>query len=406
MARRVVPLTDKKIKNEKPTDKERTISDGDGLQLRILPNGTKSWRFVYTSPTYSKRSNITLGTYPSLTLLNARKKAIEYRELVAIGNDPKEFIKEIREQRQALTKYTLYKVAQDWFEVKADRVSEDYAKDVWRSLELHIFPNLGNVPISKITQNNVIDTLRVVEAKGSLETVKRLHQRLNEILDHAHSCGLIPVNCLARIGGVFKKPKKSNMPAIDPDQLPQLMKDIANASIKKETRCLLEFQLHTMTRPSEATSAMWKEIDLDNRVWTIPAERMKKRKVHKIPLTDEVLNLLNIMKKMSTSKTYVFPSQKNPNKPMNSQTANMALKRMGYGGLLVAHGLRAIASTYLNGCGQNNIHIEAALAHNLEKFSQIEYNRASYLEPRRSLMKFWSDHIVDVSNSNVSLSQT
>ncbi|EOK5710301.1 integrase domain-containing protein [Vibrio parahaemolyticus] len=403
MGRRVVPLTDKKVKSLKPAGKETIASDGKGLQLRIMPNGTKSWRFVYKSPATGKRSNMTLGKYPELSIANARKLAEGHRELVALDIDPKHHKKEEKEKTEAIHQHTLFNVSQQWMEQKKSVVTEDYAKDIWRSFELHVFPSLSSEPISMITAQSVIKTLKVVEAKGSLETVKRLSQRLNEVMIYAMYTGLIEANPISNILAAFKKPQKQHMKALEPQELPEFMSTLAEASIKRSTRCLIKFQLHTMTRPNEAAGAKWSEFDLDNRVWTIPAERMKKRKEHRVPLTEEVIHLLSIMDSMKVNSEYVFPSIKDPKKPMHSQTANMAIKRMGFGGRLVSHGLRSIASSTLNEAGHDYILIEASLAHLIGSNTHRAYSRTDYLERRRELMEWWSKHIVNESQSRMSL---
>lgn len=403
MARRVIQLTDKKVKGIKPTEKEQVFSDGQGLQLRVMPNGTKSWRFVYKSPTKGKRANIALGTYKKLSIANARKKAEGYRELVALNIDPKHHEKEEKEKHEAIHKHTLFNVSLEWMELKKSKVTENYAKDIWRSFELHVFPTLSSQPISMITAQSVIETLKVVEAKGSLETVKRLTQRLNEVMVYAMNCGLLQSNPISNILAAFKKPTKKNMKKLESNELPALMNALANASIKRSTRCLIEFQLHTMKRPNEAAGAKWAEFDLLERVWLIPKERMKKRKEHRIPLTEEVINLLKTMRVMNGNSEYVFPSIKDPKKPMHSQTANMALKRMGFKDRLVSHGMRAMASTILNENGHDFVLVEAALAHAIGDSTQRSYNRTDYLERRRDLMDCWSKHIVNASQSRVSL---
>ena len=403
MGRLATPLTDKKIQNVKPTNKEQVLSDGSGLQLRVTPNGTKTWRLVYKSPTTGKRVALTLGVLKHLSLANARRKARAYRELIAQDVDPRNYLKEEKQKHEAIHVHTLYNVCTDWFEKKKAEVTADYAKDIWRSLELHVFPRMSDEPISTITAQSTIETLKKVEAKGSLETVKRLSQRLNEVMIYAMNCGLIDANPLSNILSAFRKPKKQHMKALEPHELPELMSTLANANIKRSTRCLIEFQLHTMTRPNEAAGAKWSEFDLLDRVWIIPAKRMKKRKEHRIPLTEEVLKLLKIMKSMRVESDYVFPSAKAPKKPMHSQTANMALKRMGFGGRLVSHGLRSIASSTLNAHGHDYYLIEAALAHLSGDDTHRAYNRTDYLERRRELMDWWSKHITEASISKVSL---
>jgi len=248
----------------------------------------------------------------------------------------------------------------------------------------------------------VIKTLRPIEAKGSLETVKRLSQRLNEIMTYGVNSGMIFANPLSGIRAVFKKPKKENMAALPPEELPELMLEIANASIKRTTRCLIEWQLHTMTRPAEAATTRWVDIDFERRVWTIPPERMKKRRPHSIPLSDQAMSLLEILKSHSGHREYVFPADRNPRTHANSQTANMALKRMGFQDRLVSHGMRSMASTLLNEHGWDPELIEVALAHVDKDEVRSAYNRADYIERRRPMMAWWSEYILKASTGNLS----
>ncbi|WP_135382099.1 integrase domain-containing protein [Vibrio tasmaniensis] len=403
MARKTTRLTDKELKAAKPKDKDYVLSDGDGLQFRVRKNGTTQWNLNYYHPITKKRINLGLGTYPSLTLANARKIALEAKELLAQGIDPKEHRNESVKEQAAIVEHTLFNVASDWFDIKRNDVTADYAKDIWRSLELYVFPTLAKTPVTQVTAPMVIELLRPVEAKGSLETVKRVTQRLNEVMDYSVNCGLSPANPLSGIRAAFKKPKKENMKALAPAELPELMAAIANASIKRTTRSLIEWQLHTMTRPNEAASTKWEEIDLENSQWLIPAERMKKRKEHAIPLTPQMIAILESIKPISGHREFVFPADRDPKKPTNSQTANAALKRMGFAGRLVSHGLRSIASTTLNEQGFDSDLIEAALAHVDKNEVRRAYNRTDYLERRRPMMQWWSDHIIQASRGTLSI---
>ncbi|MGD1472810.1 integrase domain-containing protein [Vibrio harveyi] len=406
MAKITTRLTDKEIKASKPGDKEYNLFDGDGLRLRIKPNGSKHWLLNYKRPTNSKRTNLSLGKYPDLSLANARKSALEAKELIAQGIDPQEERKRLLNEHKATHEHTFSLIATKWFEIKKDSVTANYAIDIWRSLELHILPSLTSTPVKDIDAPMIIELLKPIEAKGSLETVKRLAQRLNEIMNYAANCGLIKANPLTGIKAAFKKPKKENMAALAPTELPELMSAIANASIKRTTRCLLEWQLHTMTRPAEAAGARWDELDLDNKVWIIPAERMKKRREHRIPLTEQVLAILEVIKPISGHRDYIFPSDRDPQKPCNSQTANMALKRMGFAGRLVSHGLRSLASTTLNEQGFESDLIEAALAHVDDNQVRSAYNRTDYLERRIPMMCWWSGHIGEAAKGSLSVTGT
>ncbi|MCX2496854.1 integrase domain-containing protein [Plesiomonas shigelloides] len=403
MAKVTTRLSDTQIKAAKPKDKEYVLSDGDGLRIRVKPNGSKFWLLNYTHPIKKTRTNLSLGKYPEVSLANARKLALEARELLAQGIDPLDARKQQQEEHKAIHEHTLFNVTQEWFAIKKDDVTPDYAVDIWRSLELHIFPYIANTPVRDITAPQVIELLKPIAAKGSLETVKRLAQRLNEVMNFATNCGLIQANPLTGIKAAFKKPKKENMAALKPAELAELMGAVANASIKRTTRCLIEWQLHTMTRPSESSGARWDEIDWEANVWTIPAARMKKRRQHRIPLTQQMLDLLDVMKPISGRREFIFPSDRDPQKPCNSQTANMALKRMGFAGRLVSHGLRSLASTTLNEQGFEPDLIEAALAHVDDNQVRSAYNRTDYLERRKPMMCWWSEHIEEAAKGSISI---
>ncbi|MEZ8025440.1 integrase domain-containing protein [Vibrio sp. 1F255] len=404
MGRTTTRLTQKHIEHAKPKDKDYVLSDGDGLQLRVRSNGSRLWNFNYRHPFTKKRINMGLGPFPEISLAQARKLTVESRTLVAQGFDPKEHREHQRNEERLVSEHTLLNVSKSWFDVKRASITPGYADDIWRSLDLHVFPSLGNYPIAKISAKEVIQMLRPIEAKGSLETVKRLTQRLNEIMTFAVNTGLIFSNPLSGIKDAFKKPKKENMAALKPDELPELMAAIANASIKRTTRCLIKWQLHTMTRPAEAAGARWDEINLEEKIWTIPAERMKKRKEHRIPLTEQAIALLEAIHPISRHREFVFPSDRDPKKPCNSQTANMALKRMGFAGRLVSHGLRSLASTTLNEQGFEPDLIEAALAHVDDNQVRSAYNRTDYLERRIPMMCWWSGHIENASKGTLSVS--
>ncbi len=271
--------------------------------------------------------------------------------------------------------------------MKKANATEDYAKDIWRSLERDVFPAIGDVSVTDIKAHTL------VQARGALETVRRLCQRINEVMIYAQNTGLIDAVPSVNIGKAFEKPQKKNMPSIRPDQLPQLMQTMRTASISLSTRCLFMWQLLTITRPAEAAEARWEEVDIEAREWKIPAARMKMNRDHTVPLSDEAIAILEMMKPLSGNREFIFPSRIKPNKPMNSQTVNASLKRAGFGGVLVSHGLRSIASTALNEQGFPPDVIEAALAHVDKNEVRRAYNRSDYLEQRRPMMQWWADFI-------------
>ena len=406
MAKITKPLTNTEVKQAKAKEKPYKLFDGAGLVLKVRVNGSKSWLFMYKKPFVTKRTELVFGMYPSISLAEARELRTTANELLSKDIDPKEHKDELNRQQKETLSNTFEQVAANWFQVKKTEISADYAKDLWRSLELHIFPALGKHPISKITAPLTIDVIKPIAAKGSLETVKRLTQRLNEIMNYAVNTGLIHASPLTGIKAAFKKPEKNHMPTLTPNQLPELVKTISYASIKIVTRCLIEWQLHTMVRPSEAAGAKWSEIDLENNQWLIPAERMKKKRDHTVPLTKQTIKLLERLQPISGHREYLFPADRDPKKHANESTANAALKRMGYHKKLVAHGMRALASTTLNEQGFDADVIESALAHVDKNEVRRAYNRAEYLERRRKLMYWWSEHIEQAQTGKLTLSNT
>lgn len=393
MARITKPLTNTEVSKAKPKDKEYNLVDGEGLKLRVKPNGSKLWLFNYYHPHTKKRNNIGFGAYPTTTLAAARSKRKEARTLLDQGIDPKAHKDQQEREKQLANSLTLEKVVSNWFKIKQTKITPAYADDIIRSLNNHILPKLGKYPLHQITAPIVIESLKPLANSGKLEAVKRVIQRVNEVMTYSVNTGLITQNPLAGIRHAFETPQVTNNPTLKPEELPELMATLNKANIRHLTRLLITWQLHTMTRPSEAAGARWDELDLENKLWIIPPERMKKRREHNIPLTKQTLDLIQQLMPISGKSPYLFPSDISPNKCANSSTANMALKRMGFKGRLTAHGMRALASTTLNEQGFDADVIEAALAHVDKNAVRGAYNRALYIQRRQKLMDWWSNHI-------------
>lgn len=393
MARITRPLTNNEILKAKPREKDFTLHDGDGLFLLVKTTGKKLWRFRYQRPNSDSRTNLSLGSYPALTLATARQIRDQHLTTLAQGMDPQQQQELASEQRQIELDSIFSTVAANWFQIKSKSVTEDYAKDIWRSLDKDVFPAIGSIPVQEIKARTIVEALEPIKARGALETVSRLVQRVNEIMIYAVNTGLIDANPASGVGMAFEKPKKQNMPTLRPEELPKLMRSLSMSNLSVSTRCLIHWQLLTLVRPSEASGARWAEIDLNTKLWTIPAERMKAKREHIVPLSPQALEVLEIMKPISVHREHLFPSRGNPKLPMNSQTANAALKRIGYGGKLVAHGLRSIASTAMNEAGFNSDIIESALAHVEKNEVRRAYNRSTYIEQRKKLMNWWGSKI-------------
>lgn len=395
MARTTRPLTNTEVLRAKALEKDLTLHDGDGLFLIVKTSGKKLWRFRYQRPATKQRTMMGLGAFPALSLADARGLRADYLALLANGIDPQIQAEVAEEQQQIALDSIFSTVAANWFQLKSKSVTPDYAKDIWRSLEKDVFPAIGEIPVQKIKARTLVEALEPIKARGALETVRRLVQRINEIMIYAVKTGLIDANPASGVGMASEKPKKQNMPTLRPEELPKLMRSLIMSNLSVSTRCLIEWQLLTLVRPSEASGTRWAEIDLDAKLWTIPAERMKAKREHIVPLSTQALEILEVMKPISANREHVFPSRNDPKQPMNSQTANAALKRIGYGGKLVAHGLRSIVSTAMNEACFNSDVIEAALAHTDKNEVRRAYNRSTYLSQRRDLMEWWGKVVLN-----------
>lgn len=404
MANKTQPLTATQVQQAKPKLKEYNLSDGYGLALRIKPIGSKFWIFNYQRPITKKRANLTLGKFPDLSLAKARTKAIEARELLADGIDPKEHRDNTLREKQLELSNTLQAVFDDWLEVKKTNIKEQTAKKLKQRIEKYLLPDLGKFPLGDITAPQAIKTIKPIANQGKLETVGRLCRNLNEIMTFAVNTGVIEHNRLAGIGKAFETAKVTNQASLDPKDLSELLKTINYASIKPITRCLLEWQLHTMTRPAETAGARWDEIDKEKMLWVIPAERMKKGRVHTVPLTKQTLDLLETIDFITGESEYLFPADKSNKNHINKETANKALVRMGFKGRQTSHGLRALASTTLNEQNFDADIIEAALSHVDRDKVRSAYNRTDYLERRKVLMAWWSNHIEEAATGSLSMS--
>jgi len=414
MPKLVTQLTDNQCKHAKPKAKPYSIPDGAGLNLIITPNGKKAWMLRYTIPYTKDRTTWVFIGYPAKSLKSARGMRDKYLSLLADNIDPKEWKREQDANSERQKDNTFKHVAKLWMEDKQRKAKANpqTAKDIWNSLENHIFPKLGKRPIGELRPKSVAEVIKPLETKGSLELVKRLCQRINEIMAFALNEEIITDNPLAHIKGKFKAPSTIHNPSLEPKDLRLLMEAITCDRMAIPTRLLIEWQLHTMVRPNEAAGSRWAEIDLNNKTWTIPKGRMKKvgtskqweeRKDHIIPLTPQTLAILNLMKPFSGHLEYVFPNQRDRDAKAGPDSANNALKRAGLKGKQTAHGMRTIASSTLNEEQFNPDVIEAALYHLDPNEQRRTYNRTDYFNQRCVMMEWWSNRIEEATTGNMSM---
>lgn len=403
MARITKPLTNTEVERAKGREKEYTLSDGQGLYLLIKPNGSKLWRFNYyklfTIP--KKRALLGLGKYPDISLQQARKIRDEYLALLAQNIDPQTHRQEQETEETFRRKNTLRLIAEKWREKKSLEVQARTMEKNWARLENHLFDKLGDTPISAITPQIVIKALEPLKERGVGDTLHRVIRLLNEVLNFAVNMGVIEFNKCVNVSASFAIPTTENTPTIRPERLPEFMADLNNGNNSSQVKMLIKWQLLTMVRAKEAVSAEWAEIDFDKKTWTIPAEKMKGgKRSHIVPLSRQAITLLERIKRITGESRFVFQSEAKPQQAMNPQTANSAIKKLAggkYKGILKGHGLRSIASTYLNEQLINYDVIEACLSHIIADQTRKAYNRSDYLEQRVEVMQLWADYVEQCS---------
>ena len=403
MARTTKSLTDTEVKQAKPKEKEYNLSDGEGLSLRIKPNGSKLWIFNYYRPYTRKRANIGFGQYPALSLAEARKLRFNARELLAQDIDPKTYREDRAQEAKNTIENTFSKYAEKWREIKKAELKEPTIRRAYQTLSKHALPVLKDIPISQVKPKQVLSIMNPIIAEGKHETVKRLCAFINQIMRLAVADGSIEFNPLSDLSKLFPTVDREHFKTLKPEQLPYLLRVMANANISRITRCMFELQLHTAVRPVEAATARWEEFDLKEKLWFIPAEKMKKNREHIIPLSPQVLDILEVMHPISGHKEFLFPGVKNPLSHANRETVNTAMKRNGLKGQIVSHGLRALFSTTCHEQGLDSELIETALAHLDKNETRRAYNRSEYIERRRVLMCWWSEHIAKASVGSLSV---
>ena len=403
MARITKPLRDTEVKNAKPKDKEYNLSDGEGLSLRIKPNGSKLWIFNYYRPYTKKRANIGFGQYPALSIAEARKLRLDARELLAKDIDPKADREDKAQEEKNTLENTFSKYAEAWKELKTAQWKEPTIRRAHQTLSKHALPVLKDLPISQVKPKQIIAIMKPIIAEGKRETVKRLCSFINQIMRLAVADGSIEFNPISDLSGFFPTAERQHFKTLKPEQLPYLLKVMASARISVITRCMFELQLHTAVRPVEAATARWEEFNLEEKLWIIPANKMKKNREHIIPLSPQVVDLVELLRPISGKKDYLFPGVKHPSSHANRETVNTAMKRNGLKGQIVSHGLRALFSTTCNEQDFESEIIETSLAHLDKNVTRRSYNRSEYLERRRKLMCWWSAHIEKASVGSLSV---
>ena len=393
-----MPLSDIKIKNLKAEEKPYKVSDFEGLFILVKVSGSKSWRFKYRVD--GKEKLLVIGDYPAHSLAHARKARDAAKALLAQGIDPNEAKQEEKRAREAAKGETFKKLGHAFL---AKQRKEGKSAATLDKTEYHLKlanQDFGHKPITEITAPMILKTLRKVEAKGNYETAHRLRARIGSVFRYAVASGIAEQDPTYALRDALIRPTRVHRAAItDPTALGQLMREIAQFDGQATTRIGLQLLAMLAQRPGEIRNAKWTEIDFANKIWAIPAEKMKMRRDHLVPLPDQAIALLNKLRRMNGNGEYLFPSLRTWKRPMSENTLNAALRRMGYSGdEMTAHGFRASFSTLANESGLwHPDAIERALAHVEKNEVRRAYARGEHWEQRVQLANWWAGYLEEVA---------
>lgn len=392
-------LTALAIKNAKPEAKSRKIADSQGLCLEIKPNGSKLWRYRYR--VNSKEQMIGLGKWPEVSLEQARKKRDEARALLAEGKNPSRERK-AQKMRQVLDgENTLQAVAKAWLEVWKVGKNAHYVDQTLTRMEQYIFPQLGALPITEITEPDIVRLIEKIGAKGTLETAHKIKRLLGQVFRYAKRRGMCQHNPASDMVGILPSAPEKHHPCIPPAEFPELLKKMAKYNGDPLTIAAMHLFALTFVRTGDLIGARWDEISLERAEWNIPAQRMKMKRPHIVPLSKQAVEVLKELLPLTGDKEHVFHSQRGKSKHISKGAVLMALRRMGYQGRMTTHGFRSLASSILNEKGYRADWIERQLAHNERNKVRGAYSyHAEYLLDRNKMMQDYANMLDTMRESD------
>lgn len=394
-------LTDITVKHAKPRDKAYKLADMKGMYLLINPNGAKYWRLKYRYA--GKEKALALGVYPEVSLAEARDAALKAKAQLRNDEDPGMTRKLQKRERLLIAENHFEAIAMEWWVHQKGRWTDQHAERVLQSLKQDVFPYLGHRPITEIQPPDVLETIRKVESRDALDVASRVLQRCSAIFRYAVQTGRAQVNPASELKGVLKTRKVQHRAAVTRAELPALLRAVSSYQGHIITRLALKFLILTFVRPGELRGARWSEFDLEARVWRIPGERMKMNTEHLVPLSRQVIALLEELCPVSGHYDLLFPGERSRAKPISENTLTYALYRLGYKSRATAHGFRTTASSILNEEGFNPDAIERQLSHLERNQVRGAYTQhAEYLKDRATMMQWWADYLDQVeTGSNV-----
>jgi len=393
-----MPLTELAIKHLKPRDKIYRLADSGGLCIEVSPKGSKLWRWRYKFN--GKGQLLALGKYPHVSLAKARKLRDEAREMLLAGKHPTREKKAQNLRRTAEGENTFERIARNWLELRQSGLNEKYRTQCLARMEQHIFPMIGDLPITEITIPDVVRVIEKIGKRGTIETAKRMKQLISQTFRYAAQRGVCQHNPAADLRDVLPTPERKHHAAVPPNEFKALLKAMETYQGDQLTKGAMHLLALTFVRTGELIGAKWEEIDWERQEWHIPKERMKMKRPHVVPLAKQSLEILKNLQKITGTKTHIFFSVRSKSKHISNGAILMALRRMGYQNKMTGHGYRSLASTILNEKGYTPDVIERQLAHEDQDKIRSAYNRAEYLLDRKKMMQDYADYLGSLKQSD------
>lgn len=394
-------LTDTKIRNAKPGNKPVTLNDGNGLYLDIRPTGAKIWRYRYWL-TPEKDGRYTIGEYPTVSLSEARRERERIRELVKQGLNPTHEKKTEKMRQSHERANTFEAVSREWLEKRKDKWTPYSHKQATNCLEQNAFPKIGRLPIRNVTAAHLLEILQTMEKRGAETYALQLRQWCSAIFRHAVVTLRADGDPAAALKGAIRRPQIKHSKPMSADQIGDFKARLTKYGGNRTTVIAMRLMLYTFVRTVELRKASWAEFEIDSAEWKIPPERMKKRRLHIVPLARQAIALLDELKSITGAGVWLFPNFRRPDDVMSATTINRALEHMGYAsGLWTGHDFRATASTQLHEMGFRPDVIELQLAHVEENKTKAAYNHAEYMTERRELMQDWADWVDQIPEKSI-----
>lgn len=391
-------LTELKVKNAKPADKQIKLSDGRGMYLVVMPSGAKYWRFKYRHG--GKEKLLALGVYPEITLQEARERRDAARKQLAQGIDPSLAKQSVKMASAGGTGNTFEAVALEWFAKKSPKWAVNHSSKIMGRLKNHLLPYLGNWPIAAVTAPEILKVMRKIEERGTPETAHRSLQIVGQVFRYAIVTGRADRNPAGDLRGALEPVRKQHLAAVTtPDDVAKLMLAIKDYRGSTVTRLALQLAPLLFVRPGELRQAEWSEVDLENAEWNILAAKMKMREPHLVPLSRQAVAILKELKLHTGQGKFLFPCARSRHRPMSNNAVLAALRRMGYTrDEMTGHGFRAMARTILDEVlGVRPDYIEHQLAHAVRDPLGRAYNRTKHLPERREMMQRWADYLDELT---------